>query len=262
MKRIFFLLSVIVLSANVTFAEIKTEAVNYSQGNVTLKGYLAYDDSIKEKRPAILVVHEWWGHNDYARRRARMLAELGYTALAVDMYGDGQKAEHPDDAGTFASKVSADMQGIGKTRFLAALDLIKNHPSVDPDKTAAIGYCFGGGTVLHMARFGVDLDGVVSFHGSLATDTPALPGAVKAKVLVCHGADDSFIPQEHINNFKAEMDSAGVNYQFKSYEGAVHSFTNPDADKLAEKFGMPIAYHEKADKQSWQDMTDFLKAIF
>ncbi|MCZ6679207.1 MAG: dienelactone hydrolase family protein, partial [Candidatus Poribacteria bacterium] len=171
------------------YADIHGEPVEYTADNLTLKGYLAYDDSVEDKRPGVLVVHEWWGHNEYARKRARMLVELGYTALAVDMYGDGKQAEHPDDAGKFASEAMRNMDA-GKARFVAAMEFLKKHKTTDPEHIAAIGYCFGGGVVLQMARLGVDLDGVVSFHGSLSTSKPAQPGAIKAKILVCHGADD------------------------------------------------------------------------
>jgi len=190
-----------------------------------------------------------------------MLAELGYTALAVDMYGDGKQANHPDDAGKFAGEVSANMP-VAKVRFLAALDSLKSDPTVDAERIAAIGYCFGGGTVLNMARLGVDLKGVVSFHGSLGTDDPAQPGAVKAKVLVCHGAADSFVTAEQIADFKKEMESAGVDYKFIAYEGALHSFTNPDADRYAKEFGLGVGYNAAADQGSWADMQEFFKRIF
>lgn len=163
MKGIYCLLLFMLLSVSSAYAEVIGQEVQYISGDVTLKGYLAYDNSSEEKRPGILVVHEWWGHNDYTRKRARMLAEMGYTAFAVDMYGDGKRAEHPDDAGKFASLVSQSMEGLGKQRFLAALEVIKTHPLVDGQRIAAIGYCFGGGIVLHMARLGVDLKGVISF---------------------------------------------------------------------------------------------------
>jgi len=262
MKKIVFAVLFLGFMVTTSCAEVQTQEVKYVSNGVTLNGYLAYDDNTGEKRPAVLVVHEWWGHNDYARKRARMLAELGYVALAVDMYGDGKTAEHPDDAGKFAGEVGKNMEGIGKDRFLAALNMLKMHPLVDSGNIAAIGYCFGGGTVLHMARFGVDLKGVVSFHGSLATKTPAELGQVKAKVLVCHGADDQFVSQENIDAFKKEMDDAGVDYQFKSYEGAVHGFTNSQADEFASKFNLLLAYNEQADKQSWQDMQEFFNSIF
>ncbi|MFQ5584701.1 MAG: dienelactone hydrolase family protein, partial [Calditrichia bacterium] len=213
------------------------------------------------KRPGILIVHEWWGHNEYARKRARMLAGLGYTAFALDMYGKGKQANHPDNAGKFATEVMQNMD-MAKARFMAALDVLKSQDTTDPDKIAAIGYCFGGGVVLQMARMGVDLKGVVSFHGSIVTDTPAQPGAVKAKILVCNGADDPFIKPEQINAFKKEMANAGVDYTFISYPGAKHSFTNPDADKFAKEFGLPLAYNKMADEQSWAAMQEFFKKIF
>ena len=190
-----------------------------------------------------------------------MLAELGYTALAIDMYGDGKKAEHPDQAGEFASQVMKN-QGMAKKRFMAGLDFLKNQPQTDPEKMAAIGYCFGGATVLNMARQGVDLDGVASFHGSLATSTPAQPGQVKAKVLVLHGADDSFITPEQVTAFKQEMGKAGADYEFIAYPGATHGFTNPDVDELAQEFHMPIAYNAEVDQKSWEKMKDFFDKIF
>lgn len=255
---IILLLLAVVISSQ---AAVKHEEVQYTANGVTMKGYLAYDDAVKGKRPGVLVVHEWWGHNDYARRRANMLAELGYTALAVDMYGDGKQAAHPDDAGKFATAVMQNMPE-AKARFLAALELLKKHKTTDATRIAAIGYCFGGGVVLHMARLGVDLKGVASFHGSLGTQTPAKAGEVKAAVLVCHGADDKFVSPEQIAAINKEMQDAKVDFQFIAYPGAVHSFTNKDADVAGKKFNLPLAYNEAADKQSWTDMQKFFKKIF
>jgi dienelactone hydrolase len=240
---------------------IQTEEVEYTAGDVTMKGFLAWDANISGPRPGVLVVHEWWGLNDYARGRARQLAELGYTALAVDMYGDGKLAEHPDDAGKFASEVMQNLPA-AEARFHAAHELLDAHPTTDPAKTAAIGYCFGGGVVLHMARAGADLAGVVSFHGSLPGEAIEDPHAVKAKVLVLHGAADPFTTPEQIDAFKKSMDDAGVDYRFVVYQGAKHSFTNPEADTFAEKFGLPLAYDAAADEQSWQAMKEFLEEIF
>jgi len=242
-------------------AGLETKTIEYTANGVTMKGYLAYEKHSNAKRPGVLVVHEWWGHNEYARRRAEMLAELGYVALAVDMYGDGKNAEHPDDAGKFAGGVSRNMP-VMKARFLAALEVLKNDPHVDRANIAAIGYCFGGGVALHMARAGVDMKGVVSFHGSLATSTPAEKGDVKAKVLVCNGAEDKFISDEDIKKFKEEMETSGVDYRFISYEGAIHGFTNPAATEKGKKFGLAIAYNEAADKKSWKDMQEFFNEIF
>lgn len=255
------LLLVICLLPVFAFAVVKTEEVSYAANGLTMKGYLAYDDKIKDKRPGVLVVHEWWGHNEYARKRARMLAELGYTALAVDMYGDGKQASHPEDAGKFAGEVMQNMAG-AKARFTAALDLLKKHGTVDASRIAAIGYCFGGGVVLHMARLGLDLKGVASFHGSYGTQTPAEKGKVKAAVLVCHGADDPFSTAEQVEALKQEMQNAGVDFQFIAYAGAKHSFTNPDADANGKKFDLPLAYNKAADEKSWADMQTFFKKIF
>ena len=242
-------------------AAVVGEEIAYDDAGLALKGYLAYDDALTGKRPGVLVVHEWWGHNDYARKRARMLAELGYVALAVDMYGDGKQAMHPDDAGKFAAEVmqnAATAQG----RFEAALKRLKAHPATDPERIAAIGYCFGGGVVLHMARAGLDLNGVVSFHGSLKTQTPAEAGAVKAGILVCHGVNDPMVPPEQVGEFMREMSAAGADVTFAAYPGATNSFTNPDADSFAEKFGLPIGYNSKADQRSWTDMQAFFERIF
>ena len=236
------------------------EEVEYSAGKTTFQGYLALPDSAPEKVPGILVVHEWWGHNEYARKRADMLADLGYAALAVDMYGAGQKAEHPKSAGEFSSQVMGDAEKM-KGRFLAAMEFLKNQEGVDVEPMGAIGYCFGGAVVLNMARAGVDLDGVVSFHGSLqkAVETQ-IP--IETRILVCHGAEDSFIPQEAIDSFKKEMEEADADYKFISYPGAKHSFTNPGADAKAEKFGIGIAYDADADEKSWNDMTQFFEKTF
>ncbi|HXY55892.1 MAG TPA: dienelactone hydrolase family protein [Nitrospirota bacterium] len=241
--------------------KIKGETVEYTADGVTLKGYLAYDEHVKGKRPGVLVVHEWWGLNDYARKRARMLAELGYTALAVDMYGNGKTATHPDDAGKFSSETMKNFDA-AKARFLAAEDFLKKQPTVDPERIAAIGYCFGGGVVLNMARQGDDLKGVASFHGSLMAVRPAGPGEIKAKIRVYTGADDKFVPAEAIEGFKKEMTDANADVKIVSYPGAVHSFTNPDATALGKKFNLPLAYNATADKESWEDMKKFLSDIF
>lgn len=242
-------------------AEIVGKEVTYRAGETTLKGYIAYDDSIIGKRPGVLVVHEWWGHNEYSRIRAEMLAEEGYTALALDMYGDGKQAGHPDEASKFAAHVRSNMPQ-AEARFRAAMELLKSHNTVDPEQIAAIGYCFGGGVVLEMARRGLDLDGVASFHGSLGTSEPAKKGEVKADVLVLNGADDPFVKAEQITAFKQEMERAKVDYTFINYAGAKHSFTNPQADRLGKKFDLPLAYNEQVDKQSWQALMGFLDGLF
>ena len=261
MKRIILTLLILCFWSIPVLAAIRGEPVSYNAGNLTLNGYIAYDDSTSNKRPGILVVHEWWGHNQYARKRAEMLAELGYTALAVDMYGEGRQADHPKDASKFAAEIRHNLPEARK-RFAAAMRLLQKHPSVDPQKIAAIGFCFGGGIALQMARQGLDLDAVISFHGSLATDTPAEAGMVKARILVCDGADDKLVTPGQIQSFLREMQIADVDYKFISYPGAKHSFTNPDADIYAEKFNIPVGYNAEADKRSWQDMQNFLKESF
>ena len=272
MKRLLFALLLLLSWNTQALGAIIGEPVTYKAGDLTMQGYLSYDDSIAGKRPGILVVHEWWGHNEYAQERARMLAGLGYTALAVDMYGDGKQAEHPDDAGKFATEVRQNMPAATQ-RFVTAMQVLQKHPTVDPEHIAAIGYCFGGGVVLQMARQGLDLDAVVSFHGSkalgiesktgsLTTGNPAEPGVVKARILVCHGADDKMVTLEQIQAFHKEMKAAGVDYKFISYPDAKHSFTNPGADIYAERFNIPLGYNAEADKKSWQDMQDFLQDTF
>ena len=261
-KLLLFLVALVLVGTQVVGAAVTGREVDYrAQDGTLLKGYLASDDSRSGPRPGVLVVHEWWGHNAYARKRADMLAGLGYTALAVDMYGDGQQAAHPEDAGKFAGAVRKNLP-LMKERFLAALELLRRQPTVDPAQIAAIGYCFGGSVVLEMARAGVDLKGVASFHGSLGTGSPAQPGQVKARVLVLNGVDDKFTTPEQIEAFGKEMDAAGVSYTFINYPGALHSFTNPDADEYAKKFNMPIGYNADADKASWAELQRFLTEIF
>ena len=261
LKHLLLPLAFLLLTSTHTLAAVQGKEVTYNDGAQQLKGYIAYDDAVSGKRPGVLVVHEWWGHNEYARKRARMLAELGYVALAVDMYGDGKQADHPDQAGQFAAEVQKHMD-VGRSRFAAAMKVLKAHPLTEPEKIAAIGYCFGGGIVLQMARFGLDLKGVVSFHGSLGTAAPAEKGKIKAAVLVCHGGDDSFTTPEQITAFMQEMMQAGVLLRFNSYPGARHAFTNPEADSLGTRFSLPLAYNADADRESWQDMQCFLKQIF
>ncbi len=243
-------------------AEVRGEEVRYEADGVVMKGYLAWDDSVAGKRPGVLVVHEWWGHNEYARKRARLLAAMGYTALAVDMYGDGKTADHPKEAGAFASAVARNLP-VARARFEAALATLRAHPSVAADQTAALGYCFGGGVVLNMARMGVNVKGVASYHGSLASAVPADQAApIQARVAVFTGADDPMIPAAQVDAFRQEMDKAGVRYSVVSYPGVKHSFTNPDADEFARKFDMPLGYDAFADRDSWADTAKFLAEIF
>jgi dienelactone hydrolase len=240
---------------------IVTTEVDYYTDGITMKGFIAFDGDIEGKRPGVLIVHEWWGHNNYARKRAKMLAELGYTALALDMFGDGKQADHPDDAGKFAMEVFNNMDE-SKAKFEAAMKLLKEQPTTDPEQIAAIGYCFGGGVVLHMARFGYKLDAVASFHGGLQTASPAEAGKVKGRLLICNGADDPMTTPEQIEAFKKEMTDAGVDYKFINYPGAVHSFTNPIADSVGKKFNMPLAYNKEADEKSWAEMQALFSEVF
>lgn len=240
---------------------IRGEEVVYQAGEVSLKGYLAYDTAQKVKRPGILVVHEWWGHNDYARDRARELARMGYTALAVDMYGDGKRAEHPEDAKKFSGAVMGNL-ATATQRFAAAQTLLQQHGTTDPEKISAIGYCFGGGVVLQMARLGLDLDGVASFHGMLGTKAAAKKDRVKARVLVMHGEADPFVPAKQVDDFKQEMQAAGVSLRFVSYPGAKHAFTVPGVDAKGEKFKLPLAYDQAAAEDSWKQLKQFLSELY
>ena len=238
-----------------TRAKIQTKEVEYRQGGTALKGFIAWDDAVAGKRPGVLVVHEWWGLNDHARNQARRLAEAGYVGFALDMYGAGKVTTHPQDAQAFATEATKD-PAVVAARFNAALELLKKDPRVDPARIAAIGYCFGGGVVLGMARSGADLAAVVSFHGSLGTKTPAQPGTVKARVLVLAGGADPFVPPEQVEAFRKEMQAAGARFEIVTYPGAKHGFTNPDAAT----YGMPqLAYDAAADKESWAAMLRLFK---
>lgn len=254
-------MSIFCLGGSAAYAAVQGREVVYEENGTTLKGYIAYDDSIKGKRPGVLVVHEWWGQNEYARKRVRMLAELGYTAMAVDMYGNGKVVDNPDDAGKLAAGVYKDMP-VAKARFEAAMRLLREQKTVDASEIAAFGYCFGGGIVLNMARMGEDLKGVASFHGGLGTTTPAQPGMIKARIISFSGDADPTIGPDTVAAFKKEMEHAGADFRVVIYPGAKHAFTNPAADVLGKKFNLPIAYDAKADKDSWEQAKAFLSAVF
>ncbi|MGZ8554262.1 MAG: dienelactone hydrolase family protein, partial [Chitinophagaceae bacterium] len=240
--------------------KLKEENVTYIGDGITMNGFIAYDENKEGARPAVLVIHEWWGLNDYAKSRAKQLAGLGYIAMAVDMYGNGKTADNPDSAGKYATPFYSNPQ-MTKARFDAALDKLKTYSQTDGNKIAAIGYCFGGAQVLNLARLGEDLKGVVSFHGNLL-GVPIDKNKLKADILVCHGAADPFVKQDEVDKFKQQMDSAGAKYTFKAYEGAVHAFTNPNATAMGEKFKIPIKYDAAADSASWNDMKEFFGRIF
>ncbi len=240
-------------------AEVKTQELDYKQGDTALQGFVAWDAAAKGKHPGVLVVHEWWGHNKHAREQARRLAQAGYVALALDMYGKGKLATHPKDAQAFMTEATKDPKTVA-ARFAAALELLKSRPEVDAGHVAAIGYCFGGAVVLGMARGGADLDAVVAFHAPLAPNgPPAERGKVKARILVNSGGADKMVPSEQIAAFKQEMKAAGVKAEVNVYAKAKHSFTNPDADKA----GMDaLGYSAEADKKSFEAMLALFKQVW
>ncbi len=239
---------------------VKSENVNYSGDGVTMKGFVAFNEKNSALKPIVLILPEWWGISDYTRGRAKQLAELGYFAFAVDIYGEGKTAETPDEAGKLAGPFYSP-GNMAKNRFDAALAKIKTYPGADTNKIAAIGYCFGGAMVLNMARLGESLRGVVSFHGNLV-GVPLKKELLKADVLVCHGDSDKFVSPAEVATFKKQMDSIGASYTFKSYANATHAFTNPMADEKAKKYGMPIKYNAAADTASFNEMKMFFNKIF
>ena len=250
--------ALLLLAPAIAIADVQTKEVSYKQGETELQGFFAWDGAAKGKQPGVVVVHEWWGHNQHARNQAIRLAKAGYVGFALDMYGKGKVTTHPEDAQAFMAEATKD-PAVVKARFLAALDLLKKDPHVDPERVAAIGYCFGGGIVLAMARQGIDLDAVVSFHGVIATQQPAAPGAVKARLLVLNGEDDGMITAEQIAAFKQEMTAAHANFEFVNLPHAKHAFTNPDADKV----GMAaLAYNADADKASFDRMLKLFAEVF
>jgi dienelactone hydrolase len=240
-----------------TQAAIHTETVDYKQGDTTLEGFLAYDDSISGKRPGVLVVHQWLGLTDYEKRRATMLAQLGYVAFCADIYGKGVRPKDVSEAGALAGKYKSD-RALLRARVNAGLDVLKKNELVDTKRVAAIGYCFGGTTVIELARSGADLNGVVSFHGGLDSPTPADGKNIKCKVLALAGADDPFQKPDDLTAFESEMRDSKVDWQIVFYGGAVHAFTQPDPGFV----NAGAKYNEKADKRSWQAMKDFFAEIF
>jgi len=244
-------------------ANIQSQEIDYSAGGVDMKGYIAWDGDLDGPRPGVLVVHEWWGNNDYARRRAEMLAGLGYTGMAVDMYGGGQTAGNPDEAGALMNGLLGDL-GAVRARFNAALERLRAHDSTDAAKMAAIGYCMGGGIVLHMARYGAGLNAVASFHGALPLGIApeGEGGDVTARIAVYHGEDDVFFTDEEVGAFKVEMRKTGADCLFNTMPGALHGFTNPLATANGEKYGIPLCYSELADSASWDHMQLVLQSAF
>ena len=257
MKTI-FKFSIMLLAAHCAFAAIKMETVEYKEGDTTLEGVLIYDDSFVHRRPGVLIAHQWKGLTDYEKKRGEMLAKLGYVAFAADIYGKGTRPKVVQEASQFAGKYKSDSDLL-RRRVKAGFEQLKKSRFVDPQKTAAIGYCFGGTTVLELARLGADVDGVVSFHGGLGTPTPEDAKNIKAKVLALHGADDPHVPPAEEHAFEAEMREAKVDWQLVAYGNAVHSFTDWNAGNDNSKGS---AYNEKADKRSWEDMKDFFNELF
>lgn len=245
------------LCANVLNAAIKTETIEYGQGATTLEGTLVYDDAIKGARPGVLVVHQWKGVSEHERNHATMLAKLGYAAFCADIYGKGIRPATPQDAGAEAGKYKKN-RALLRERVNAGLETFRKQKVVDPKQIAAIGYCFGGTTVIELARSGADVAGVVSFHGGLDSPTPADGKNIKCKVLACHGADDPFVPAKDLEAFESEMRDSGVDWQLIKYGGAVHSFTDRKADGSMKG----AKYDEKADKRSWEDMKDLFGELF
>jgi dienelactone hydrolase len=249
-----FLLMTTILTSRAT---IHTETVEYKQGDTTLEGFLAYDDSISSKRPGVLVVHQWFGLTDYEKRRATQLAQLGYVAFCADIYGKDARPKDVNEAGALAGKYKSD-RALLRARVNAALDALKKNELVDTKRVAAIGYCFGGTTVLELARSGADLNGVVSFHGGLDSPTPTDGENIKCKVLALAGADDPFQQPADLTAFESEMRDNKVDWQIVFYGGAVHAFTQPDPGFV----NAGAKYNEKADKRSWEAMKTFFAEIF
>jgi dienelactone hydrolase len=254
---VFFTPVVMLLTAGDVLAAIKTKTIEYKQGNTVLEGYLAYDDAIKTKRPGVLVVHDWTGLQSFAKNRTEQLAKMGYVAFAADIYGKGIRPKNNEEAGAQA-KIYRDDRKLLRDRATAALQVLQNYQFTDPKRIAAIGYCFGGGTVLELARSGANIKGVVSFHGNLDTPNPEDAKNIKSKVLVLHGADDPFVPEQQVSAFEREMRLANVDWQLVSYGGAVHAFTNPEAKNNPKG----ALYNPSAEQRSWQAMRQFFGEIF
>lgn len=255
MKLRHWIMMVLMAFAVPALAEIKERQVALPDNLGTAVVYAAKG---KKPGPGVIVVHEWWGLNDYARNRARQLAEQGFTAIAVDMYGHGKIADHPKDAKAFMEAAFAEPEKMN-ARFNAARELLAAERNVDPAKIYGVGYCFGGAVVLNQARMGADLAGVASFHGSLGTTSPAKEGSVKARLLVATGGADPMVPAQQVGQFVTEMSSAGAALELLSFPGVLHSFTNPGATEVGKQYEMPLAYDEAADKASWDALMQFIR---
>ena len=261
--RAFLLITAVCIALSVsggaaTGADLYSETVSYQQGGEELRGYLAYDKADTRPRPAVLVVHEWWGLNDYIKGRVHQLAGLGYVVFAADIYGNGFTTKDPQEAGKLAGKFRGDRQLL-RNRAKAGLQVLQGQPLADQKRIAAIGYCFGGTAVLELARSGAPVAGTVTFHGGLDTPTPEDAKNIQGKVLALHGADDTFVPPAQVSAFQEEMRKGKVDWQMVLYGGAVHSFTNPDNGTDPSR---GLAYNAKADRRSWEHMRLFFAEIF
>jgi dienelactone hydrolase len=241
-----------------TDAAIKTEVIEYKQADAVLEGVLVYDDELAAAVPGIVMVHDWMGISEFTVERAKRVAQLGYVVLAADIYGQGVRPQSTEEASQQATKYKTDV-GLMRARVLSAVDVLKNNPKVDSQRLASMGFCFGGTVSLELARSGADVEGVISFHGGLATPSPMDAKDVKAKVLVLHGADDPYVPAQEVQAFQEEMNKGNVDWQMIYYSGAVHSFTRPDAGDDPSK---GVAYNANADRRSWEAMKQFLDEIF
>jgi dienelactone hydrolase len=239
-------------------AAVQSQAIDYKDGDTNLRGYLYWDDRYEKKRPGILVLHEWWGLNAYARLRARMLAEAGYVAFAPDLYGDARVTEHASEAKAWKEQISANIEA-WQQRARLGLDQLKARQQVDGDKLAAIGYCFGGETAIQMAYAGMEVKGVASFHGSLPPATAEQQKNIRASVLVAHGDADQFVPPERVEAFKQALNEAGADWEMAIYGGARHSFTVPEAERKGIE---NLKYDPKADRRSWALLMSFLDELF
>ncbi|MCO1335601.1 dienelactone hydrolase family protein [Microbulbifer sp. OS29] len=240
---------------------METEVIDYTVNGDSFCGYLAWDENISGKRPGILLVHEWWGHNAFIREQAEKLANCGYRAFAVDMFGAGKQTDDPVEAQSFRDEALKNPVAL-EARFRTALSLLQQHTLVDSKRIAAQGYCFGGGVVLTMARLGVDLRGAVSFHGALARTTPGQRETIKAEIQVYTGGADTLVPPDQVGHFVTEMQEAGAKFTLVSYPEVLHGFTNPCATERGEKFGLPLAYNREAAEDSWQGTLAFYEKLF
>ncbi len=257
MRFIFSFIFIVIFTVS-SLSAVKSEVVEYKHGDVELGGFLVYDNLLKSKRPGILLVHEWWGMNKYAQSRAEQLVNLGYVVFVLDMYGKGVVTDKAKEAKELSTPFYEDRQ-LMKDRASAGLEILKNYKKVDPNKLGVVGYCFGGTVALELARSGADLDAVVSFHGGLSTPDSSGANNIRGDVLVLHGAADPFVPKEEVDNFVNEMNNADITWQLNQYSGAMHAFSNPEANvyKLD-----GVAYNYKADKRSWEAMRTFFYDIF